>query len=324
MAGAVLFLGSILGHELGHAIVARRRGLEVDGISLWLLGGVARLIGQPRTPSDQIQVSLAGPAVSVALGAGFVAAGFALGGISSLDAVAGLFGWLGWVNVVLGLVNLLPGLPLDGGRVVQGVLWRIQGDRMRATVGAARAGRVVGVAIGAFGIYQLVNGNVGGIWTMFIGLFVGAAAKGEEAAASTQQIAAGARVGDVMTPRPESVPDYLTVADFLDQHVARSRQPAYPVVAFSGHVIGLVTLDALRPIPEARRADIRLRDVAVPAELLTWAAPDEPLGTALQRRHPAGGGFVLVWDGRRLAGIVNPADLQQWEQRRRLLGVRSH
>jgi CBS domain-containing protein len=193
---------------------------------------------------------------------------------------------------------------------------------MRATIGAARAGRVVGVALGAFGIYQLVNGNVGGIWTVFIGLFVGAAAKGEEAAANTRQIAVGARVGEVMTPDPESVPDHLTVAEFLHRHGARSRQSAYPVVAFSGHVIGLVTLDALRPIPEARRADVRLRDVAVPAELLTWAAPDEPLGAALQRRHPAGGGFVLVWDGRRLAGIVDPAHLQPWEQWRRLLGVR--
>jgi Zn-dependent protease len=317
--GATTFFASILAHELGHAVVARRQGLRVDGISLWLLGGVARLIDQPRTPADQVRVSLAGPAVSVSLGALFLGLGQAFAGVGSADALTGLCRWMGWVNLVLGLANLLPGLPLDGGRVVQAVLWRVYDDRHRATVIAARAGRVVGVGVVAVGVLQFTAGGVGGLWTVFVGLFIGAAAKGEQLAASTQQIVGGARVGDVMQPDPETVPDYLTVADF-DRHVAHSTQPAYPVVAFSGHVVGLITPAALRGLPPGRRAELRLREVAVPAELLTWAAPDEPLGSALQRRHRAGGGYVLVWDGQRLAGIVNPSDLAGWARRRHALG----
>ncbi|MDH3684335.1 MAG: site-2 protease family protein, partial [Acidimicrobiia bacterium] len=186
LATTGLFLASIVAHELGHSVVAENNGVGVRGITLFALGGVATLDNEPRTPGVAARIALAGPAVSVAIGVGALLAAAAAGflGASSL-AVAGL-AWLGLVNLVLAGFNLLPALPLDGGRVLQAALWKHQGDQHRATIGAATVGRYIGWGIVLLGIWQLSQGGAG-LWTAFIGWFVVATARAEELRARLEQ-----------------------------------------------------------------------------------------------------------------------------------------
>ena len=172
IAAAFLLAGSILAHELGHALVARRGGVGTDGITLWLLGGVARLTAQPRTPRHAFEIAVAGPLVSVALGAasGALALGAYLAGFPAL--VVALLGYLGAVNGLLAAFNMIPALPLDGGRALQAWKWSRGGDSDVATIEAAKVGRTIGFVLVGLGLLQLGSGFGNGLWTALIGLFV--------------------------------------------------------------------------------------------------------------------------------------------------------
>lgn len=186
LATTGLFLASIVAHELGHSVVAENNGVGVRGITLFALGGVAKLDSEPRSPGVAARIALAGPAVSVAVGVAALALA-ALGGAAGASAlaVAGL-GWLGLVNLVLAVFNLLPALPLDGGRVLQAALWKRQGDQHRATITAATVGRYIGWTIVFLGVWQLSQGGAG-LWTAVIGWFVVATARAEEFRARMEQ-----------------------------------------------------------------------------------------------------------------------------------------
>jgi Zn-dependent protease len=180
LATALLFLGSIVAHELGHSVIAQRNQVGVKGITLFALGGVAELEGEPRNAGAAGRIALAGPVVSVAVGVGSLVAAWTLGilGFSVLAQAALL--WLGVINLGLAAFNMLPALPLDGGRVVQAILWHRSGDQHRATIKAARLGRVIGWALVGFGLWTFVgpNGTMG-LWTAFIGWFIATSARAE-------------------------------------------------------------------------------------------------------------------------------------------------
>jgi Zn-dependent protease len=181
VAAAVLFFGSLLAHELAHAVVARGHGVEVDGITLWLLGGVARLRSEAPPARSELQIAAVGPGMSLALAGAFALA--ALGAdIFMLPALGvAVLAWLALINAALALFNLLPAAPLDGGRVLAGVLWAVHGDQWRAVETAARAGRVVGFGLIAFGILGIVTPlPYGGPWTALVGWFVVSSAAAEE------------------------------------------------------------------------------------------------------------------------------------------------
>lgn len=182
LAAAVVFFGSLLAHELAHALVARRHGVEVKGLTLWLFGGVATLGSEPRTPRADFRIAVAGPATSLALAAGFglVASGLMLVGVAHIVVVAA--SWLSGINLMLGVFNLIPGAPLDGGRLLRAFLWNHHGDRVRAAVTAAQAGAVVGYGLISLGLLEfLVGASAGGLWLVFIGWFVLNAARAEKA-----------------------------------------------------------------------------------------------------------------------------------------------
>jgi Zn-dependent protease len=185
--GAALFLGSVLIHELGHSLVARHEGLEVDGVSLWLLGGVARLRGQPATPGAEFRIAFAGPAMSGLLAIGFFAAGVAVDAAEWSDATGYVLRWLGLLNGILFVFNLLPAAPLDGGRLLKSVLWRWWGDPLRAAIGAGRAGQVLGALLLGVGVLQLLWFGAAGVWTAMIGWFVLAGAGFEVNTARDEQ-----------------------------------------------------------------------------------------------------------------------------------------
>jgi Zn-dependent protease len=186
---AVLFFGSLLAHELAHAVVARRHGLRVEGITLWLLGGVARLGSEARSAGAELRIAAVGPATSVVLAAGFAVAAFAADALLLPALVVAVAGWLALINALLGGFNLLPAAPLDGGRILAGALWAGHGDPYRARETAARAGRFVGVGLIGFGVLGFLTPiPFGGLWTALVGWFIVSTAAAEERHAHDQRV----------------------------------------------------------------------------------------------------------------------------------------
>jgi Zn-dependent protease len=309
--GAVVLLASLLAHELAHAVVARRVGVGVGSVTLWLFGGVTTLRGEAKTPRAAFRIAFAGPATSLGLAVAFAAVAATLGTLRAATIVVSVAWWLAGINLLLGLFNLLPGAPLDGGRLVRAYLWRRHGDSVRAAIGAAHAGRVLALILIALGLAEFVAGGVvGGVWLAFIGWFIFAASREEETQVTTRQALAGLCVADAMTPQPHAAPGWLTVQDFIERYVLGDRHSAYPVADRDGSIVGLVTLTQLRHVAPGRRAATSVRDIALPLHNVPTAAPQEPLGALVERMAAAGrGSRALVVDGSGVVGIVTPSDL---------------
>lgn len=294
---AAAFLASLLAHELAHAIVARRNGLTVDGITLWLLGGVARFEGEPQSPGAELRIAGSGPLVSLLLGmvlAG-VSAVLLIAGMNGL--VAGCLAWLAAINVVLALFNVIPAAPLDGGRLVHALLWRLSGDRTQATLRAALAGRGFGWIAMIAGFYVSLW-NFSGLWLILIGWFLIAGAGLEAGQARAVARLDGITVGRIMTPDPFTVPAAMTAAEFLREMLPRHRHTSYPLVE-DGVVRGVVTAERIRGL----EAGATVGEVVEDAERTTAQASLAELLPRLAR------GRLLVFEGERLVGIVTPRDL---------------
>ncbi len=309
--GALVLLASLVAHELAHAVVARRAGVSVGSVTLWLFGGVTTLGGEAKTPRAAFRIAIAGPATSLALAAIFGGLVAALPTVGAAPIVVGVASWLAGINLLLGLFNLLPGAPLDGGRVLRAFLWRRHGDSVRASIGAAHAGRVVAFILIALGLAEfLLGGLVGGVWLAFIGWFIFAASREEEMRISTQQMFSGVRVGDAMTARPHTAPGWISVDDFVQRYVLGDRHSAYPVVDQNGSVSGLITLRQLRDVAPGRRGATTVGEVAQPLHEVPSGVPQEPLTALLERMAPAGPrSRALVFEGGQVVGIVTLTDV---------------
>ncbi|HEY0700394.1 MAG TPA: site-2 protease family protein [Micromonospora sp.] len=315
VSAAVVFFVGLLAHEVSHSVVAKRNGLPVQGITLWLFGGVSELGGEARSPGAELRIAGVGPLVSMLLGMAFgvLAAGLALAGERGL--LFGTFAWLAAINVILAVFNVLPAAPLDGGRLLRAALWKLHGDRNRAAVTAARAGRFLGALLIAFGLWRLFTGAaVGGLWLALIGWFLIGAAGVEERQARLGGTLAGVRVRDVMTPGPQTVTADVTVADFVGHHLFAYRHSALPIVA-DDRPVGLVTLDRVRQVAAERRDGTRLGDVACRSDELVLADPEEMLVDLLPRLNDCADGRALVVSGGHLVGIVSPSDISRAVQR---------
>jgi Zn-dependent protease len=323
-----LFLGSLLAHELGHAVVARRAGLRVRGITLWLLGGVAQLGDEPDSPRDDLRVALVGPAISLALGVGFGLAAVALGAVGAPALATTVAAWLAIGNTALAVFNLIPAAPLDGGRVLRALLWRRHGDRTRAAVTATVAGQVAGFALIAYGLLGfLFHWGIGTLWTALIGWFLVGAARQEREYTLARQGLQGLRVGDIMRPTPAPAPAWFTVDAFLRDHVAPSppawpswagaaaAPTALPLRSFDGQPAGVVTVAALEAVPPHRRHQVRAGDVAVPMWALLVSRPDEPV-TELLDRLGDGTRIAVVVAGGEPVGVVTGAEIARAARQR--------
>jgi Zn-dependent protease len=313
VAAAVLFFGSLLAHELAHAIVARRNGIEVDGITLWLFGGVARLRSEPRSPGADFRIAVVGPITSLALAVVFGGIAVALQLVGATGLPVGVFGYLSGVNVMLAVFNLIPAAPLDGGRVLRAALWRWRHDRLRAAVTAARAGRGFGYLLVALGILQVATGRgFDGLWLVLIGLFLVNAASAEEQQSRLSATLHGIRVRDVMTSQPIIADARATLDRFIADTALSHRFSAYPLTDSNGHLTGMATLNRIRGIPPERRSSTRLADIACPVDQLPTAGPDEPLVALLGRMGDcADGRAVVLDDAGRVVGIVSPTDISR-------------
>jgi Zn-dependent protease len=309
-AGAGLFLASLLAHEIGHALVARRAGLRVRGITLWLLGGVAQLEDEPASPRDELRVAIVGPAISLALAGAFGVAAAALSVVGAPALLVVVAAWLALGNVALGVFNLLPAAPLDGGRVLRGLLWRRHGNRVRAAVTATRAGVWVGTGLVAYGLLGAFTGwGIGTLWTALVGWFLVIAARQErELALLGGGLDHGLRAAQVMTPAPAVAPAWFTVDAFLRNYVEPWQAAALPLRGFDGHPAGVVTAAALYAVPADRRHIVRAGDVAIPMSALVLVGPDEPVAD-LATRLAGGRTVAAVVSGGQLLGLITAADL---------------
>jgi Zn-dependent protease/CBS domain-containing protein len=315
LTAAVVFFVGLLAHEVSHAIVAKRNGLEVGGITLWLFGGVAELRGEAPNPGAELRISGVGPLVSLLLGLFFggIAVVVAIGGEGGL--LLGVLAWLAGINILLAVFNVLPAAPLDGGRLLRAAVWKATGDRTKASLVAARAGWILGALLVGLGLFQFLRGvGVGGLWLALIGWFLIGAAVMEERQARTGSALRGIRVADVMTPQPQTASGEMTVGDFVDHHLFAYRHTALPLTE-DGRPVGLVTLDRVRGIPADRRAATTLGEVACRADELVLAAPDDALNDLLPRLSQCADGRALVVSDQRLVGIVSPSDISRAVQR---------
>lgn len=310
VVAGLVFLASILAHEVSHAMVAQRNGVDVDGIVLWLFGGVARLRGEPGDPGAEIRVAGVGPLVSVVLGAAFGAVAVLLGGLGAPGITVGVFAWLAVINVVLAVFNLVPAAPLDGGRILRGVLWKRRGDRLGASVTAARAGRAFGWLLVVLGLVDFVAGaGGGGLWLVLVGWFLTNAAGAEEHHAQVRHALGDVRVDQVMTAQPVVVPSDLPVSRLIEDHVFSSRYSSFPLVDRTGRPAGLITLNRVKQVPADRRGTTTVADIACPLDAVAVARPDESLADLLPRLAGCSDGRALVLEGDRLVGIVSPTDV---------------
>lgn len=309
VVAALLFYASLLAHEMGHALVARRLGVSVEGITLWIFGGVARLGGDAATAGAEARIAIAGPIVSLALAIVFGLATLALDASSGPALIEGGTFWLGLSNTVLLLFNLVPAFPLDGGRILRAWLWRRRGDRYRATATAALLGRICSFGMMGLGLLLFIlQRDISGIWLIFLGWFLMSAARNEEAHVLMHGALAGLRVSEVMSRDPMVAPGWITVEEFMRSYLPTQRAAVYPLKTFDGALDGLVSLTRLAEVPPEQRHTTRVRDVGVGLEAIPQATPNEPVA-AILNRFTSGDGHVLVLDAGRLVGVVSPADI---------------
>jgi Zn-dependent protease len=306
VAAAVLFFASLLLHELGHALQARREGMKIDGITLWVFGGVARFKGMFPSAGAEFRIAIAGPLVSLVLGLAFLA--FSL--LVPLPAeVDGVCFWLGYINLSLLIFNLLPALPLDGGRVLRAVLWARKKDFAAATRIAAALGRLFGQVMIAGGlILVIVVGAFGGVWLAFIGWFVLMAAEAEQSMAEVRTALGGLRVADVMVTDPVVVDPELPLDRFIDDVFFRHRHTAYPVVAADGTVLGIVSFRDVADVDRAQWPRLRIRDRMRPLDRVVVLDAGMDLSEALSELADSDLGRALVVSDGRLVGLLSITD----------------
>ncbi|WP_158853457.1 site-2 protease family protein [Saccharothrix deserti] len=311
VVAAVGFLLSLLSHELAHAVVARREGQRVEGITLWMLGGLAWLRDRARTPGADFRIAVAGPATSVAVAVLFGLLAWAVAAVGVAPLVSGVFAYLAFINFVLAAFNLIPAAPLDGGRILRAALWRRWGDRHRAALVSAGLGRGFGFALVLLGALGLLAGAGAGLWWVLVGVFVVVMASAERSQSDLVEALAGLRVRDVMTSHPDTADGDQSVAEFLRDVALVRRHSAFPLVDQAGQLQGLVTLNRLKAVPADLRDSTALRDIACPPADVPKVAPDDPLPEVVSVMNGCGDRRAPVFEHGVLVGIVSPSDISR-------------
>ena len=305
IVATVGFLAALVAHELGHSMVALRHGVGVTSITLWVLGGVARLTRSPENPAAAIKIAAAGPAVSIACGLIGLVAGLVGTGLEGAVLV-----WFGSINLLLAVFNLLPAFPLDGGRIYQAWLWSRGLPEEEATTKAARLGGGIGRAMVWLGVIEiLLTGLLGGLWLMAIGWFLREASHAEAEGIRRESTLRRYSCTEVMTPQPEWVPATRALDRFVDEVLASGRHAAYPVLDDDHRVVGLIELKAVRSTPRDVWPITPVSEVMTPLAEVPVVTPDATVDVLVRRMGERADTRALVMDGARLVGIVAPSDV---------------
>ncbi|OJU84195.1 MAG: hypothetical protein BGO11_09245 [Solirubrobacterales bacterium 70-9] len=320
VASAAGFFGSILLHELGHAVVALRNGIGIRSIQLWIFGGMARMDREADSPGVEARVALAGPAVTFLIFAACTIGGVLAGGwhdfresalvetSSGSTAILAMVAWLGSINLLLLVFNLLPAFPMDGGRVARAIAWKWTGDRNSATKFAADLGRAFGYLFIVAGIYMLLTnsilGTVGAIWLALIGMVISGAARGAAMQTKMTGRIHDISVADVMDREPVTIPGEISIEQALDEYFLRYRWPWFPVVDAAHRFLGLLNRDAADEVPEVSRAGSTVSEI-VDADHGLFVRDDAPLDSLLSNQNLRRLGALMAVDADgRLSGVI--------------------
>jgi Zn-dependent protease/CBS domain-containing protein len=334
VAASLLFFASVLAHEMAHSLMARAQGVPVRNIILFLFGGVSNIEREPPSPRAEFLITIVGPITSVLLGLLFTGAAVALAGpidqsliadpaqlMARLNPLTTLLFWLGPINILLGVFNMIPGFPLDGGRILRSILWAITGNLRRATRWASRVGQVVAWLLIITGIAMIFGiqvpffgtGLLGGIWLAFIGWFLNSAAIQSYQQVVIRDVLEGVHVERMMRTGPPTVTPDISVDQLVYDEVMGTDEHAFPVQQ-DGRLLGLVTLEDIRKVPRVEWPQVQVGQIMTPVAELLVVQPQDDAAEALQKLSQRDVRQLPVMRNGDMVGLLRRQDIMRWLQ----------
>ena len=316
---SLLFFASVLGHELTHSLVAMRQGEEVRSITLFILGGVAELKGEPESPYKEFSMAFVGPLSSMVIALFFWTMSLAVRDFS--QPIWALTRYLAFINLIVGIFNLIPGFPMDGGRVLRAIIWRVTGNLRKATRIASSAGQAIAFLFIVFGIFLIFSRALfNGLWMVFIGWFIHTAATRGYKQVVMKDMLKDIRAKDLMNREFEAVSPDLPLQDLIEEHILKKRQRAF-LVFEKGQLDGIICLDDVKTVPKENWASTRVGEIMTPKEKLETALPEDDGGSVLAKLTGRNVNQVPVVKAGKVEGILCRSDVLQFLQLRAELGV---
>jgi Zn-dependent protease len=320
---SILFFASVLVHELMHSIVAQREGIPVKSITLFIFGGVSQITSEPKNAGDEFRMAFVGPLASLVIGGIFLGIYLLLRGSTSLAAqfITGIAFWLGYINVFLGAFNLIPGFPLDGGRVLRSIIWARNHDLRRSTRIASNAGRAVGFIFIGVGIFLIFTSYwFDGIWLALIGWFLESAAVGSYQQLLMQEMLKGHVASEIMSTDCAVVPPDMTIDHLVNGNILTTGRRCFPVASDS-QIMGLMTLHDIKVVPRDRWTTETVQQAMTPFDKLKWVRPDEELSSVMRILSEGDVNQVPVVLDNKIIGMVTRENLLNFVQVRSRLGT---
>jgi len=315
---SLLIFGSVLLHELAHSLVAIRQGEEVRSITLFILGGVAQINEEPKKPMQEFVMALVGPLTSLAIGLIAFIISLLLKPISEM--LSAVFSYLALINTILAAFNLLPGFPMDGGRVLRSIIWKITGDLRKATRTASRVGQGFAFFLVFIGILQILRGTISGFWLIFIGWFLHSAAARSYQQVLVEDVLKDVRAKDLMTEDFATVPSAMHVQDLVDDYILKQRERSFLVK--DGDVIkGIVCLEDVKKISREEWTRAAVSDIMTPRDRLAAVSPNDDGRSVLNSLTSRNVHQVPVVEADRVIGLICRTDILRFIQLRRDLGA---
>ena len=317
----VLFFASVLLHEISHSLVAKSQGLGISGITLFIFGGVSKMMDEPKSAAAEFKIAIAGPLMSLFLAAVYFGLRFAFGLLPGGTAFAVVFGWLGLMNGMLAVFNMLPGFPLDGGRVLRAGLWHSLSNLAEATRIAASFGQGIGILMIVGGIFFfLISRDAGFLWLALIGWFLTQMARSSYQQVVLREALSGVPVAQAMTTQVQAVPGDITLDRVVNDYIMAYNHPAFPVLD-GDRLLGLLCLSDIRRVPQEQWAFVTAREAVPPLTGQYMIGPQADVSDALVRMTAENCGRLLVVEGGALRGIISRTDIMRLMRMRMQLGI---
>ncbi|MFQ6037782.1 MAG: site-2 protease family protein [Candidatus Aminicenantales bacterium] len=315
---SLLIFISVLIHELAHSVVAKAQGEEVRRITLFILGGVAQITEEPKQPLQEFVMAVVGPLTSLGLSAAFFLASMILLGLN--EFIGASLSYLALINLILAVFNLLPGFPMDGGRVLRSLIWKATGNLKKSTSIASKVGQGFAFLLIFLGIVQILRANLGGLWLVFIGWFLHSSAVRGYQQLTVDTVLRGVRARELMREDFERVSGNLLVQELVDDYILHRRERVF-LVSDNGHLQGIVCLEDVKATPRDRWSSTTVREIMTPKEKLLAVSPDDDGNTVLKSLTSRDVHQVPVMEGGQVAGVVCRSDILRYIQLRSELGI---
>lgn len=307
LAALMLFF-SVAFHELAHSFVAKRYKISIESITLFIFGGVAQMKGEPPHPKAEFRIAIAGPLSSFFLSVVF----FSLS-LNTTDSVKSLFAYLAQINLIIGIFNLIPGFPMDGGRVLRSIIWEKKKNFFYATQKASGIGQKIALFFIFFGIFSIFTGMIGGLWLILIGWFLYIAAQASYQQSTLQESLSGVKVHDIMVKELVIVSSSMTIEDVVNDYFLRYGYGGFPVVA-DGKYLGIVTLKEVKDVPRERWRSVKTADIVVPHQRRWEVSPADDVMKALGLMLKEDKGRLVIIENGKLAGMITRTGIAQYVQ----------